>query len=227
MTTMTTTTTEKIEAGHPVNHFAPALEIFDRIRASDQKSRPEERDWDAKHMELRSRLKTSEYRGLVSRILDDHDTPRPILFKNEPSAWKFWVLSEGLARTAVPDEPYIHISITDSTHGNLEPSAANEDNLVAFIPLKFDDCEKPIRGFEPFNENQARALWGTVIEHKDRVKLIVVNCRAGLCRSSGVAAALAEHLNGHSRYGEAIEDMFAPNQLVWDMLRKTAPSSGN
>ena len=216
---------EENEVQHDSTTEKIAPKIMQAICAAGGKANHQQRDWFAKRREMQPRLQAAIERGakLAGPILDNHDIERPILFENEEGAWKVWVLSEGLASRTLLNEPYIHITVTDTGEYNLEPLQANLPHLVAYLPLKFDDCEKPVNGFYLFNEEQAKAIWNVIEENKDRAKLIVVNCHAGLCRSSGIAAAVAEHLNGNPCYGKAVFELFAPNKTVWSTLRDHAP----
>lgn len=193
--------------------------LKDLITAAPENYSVFSRNWTAKSQEMQPRLQGALDRGatLVRAILDDHDTPRPILFKDAEGKHRFWILSENLAFEYEPQEPYLHISITSCADWNITPKQENHANLVAFLPLKFDDCEVDVPGFYRFNEAQAEAVWNFLEEFRDKAGLIVVNCQAGLCRSSAIAAALAHVLNGES-YAESIWDMFAPNAHVYDTL---------
>lgn len=67
-----------------------------------------------------------------------------------------------------------------------------------FITLAFDDVTTYCQGYYPITEQQARKIAKFVMRYKDsRVEQIVVHCDAGISRSAGVAAAIAQYLNGN------------------------------
>ena len=116
-------------------------------------------------------------------------------------------------------EPYIWISIRDPD--KTYAKSPRQSDRKASIFLAFDDSEQPgeFNG-EPLHlitDEQAQKIVQFVDMYKDKVDLCVVNCEAGVSRSSGTALGLSMLINGH---GKGINDnfRFAPNMLVRDKI---------
>lgn len=90
--------------------------------------------------------------------------------------------------------------------------------------LGFDDVGGSFfHGTTPMSAEQAKQVAEFVLKWKDKVDGILVNCEAGISRSSGTCAAIMKYLTGDdSRIFES--SMFCPNmtcyRLVLDALMK-------
>lgn len=117
----------------------------------------------------------------------------------------------------LPEEGHILISITDPINGqklqdvgpvNLPPS----DLRLDVLRLEFFDIDQAVGNLKIFSDSQVDELYNFVDKWKDKVKLIVVNCEFGVCRSAAVAAALSKWFNGDDEY---FFKTFCPNSLVY------------
>lgn len=118
-------------------------------------------------------------------------------------------------------DPHIIISITDNRSEFAEIDS--NDNCLGILRLKFGDVEShsfaEACGVTLFNAEQARSILGFVNAHYDDIETIIVNCDAGISRSSGVALAL------HRIYNIRPDDIhknarFHPNFHVVNTLQR-------
>lgn len=114
------------------------------------------------------------------------------------------------------NEKHIVISISD-----IDCDKANLPKLESRIDamfLKFSDFDRITEGMNKeykeslFNKRLAEAVWKFVDKYKDDINLIIVNCEAGISRSSAVAAAISKILNGND---DDFFKYFLPNRLVY------------
>lgn len=115
-----------------------------------------------------------------------------------------------------PDQKAVLISITCPT--DKWPFVV-EDRYEKILRLKFDDVSNPTNFFVEMDDSQAArvaALANWAQKQKDDIQ-IVVNCDAGISRSSGTAAAIAKYF--------LKDDMFyfnngaySPNMLVYTKI---------
>lgn len=129
---------------------------------------------------------------------------------------RFDVLSRQMAEQFNPQEKHISISIRDidCKNANLPEIETRVDVLF----LTFSDLDR-IKDSLPyklkhslFNKGIAELIWEFVDKYKDEVDLIVINCEAGISRSSAVAAAISKILNGND---DDFFKYFIPNRLVY------------
>jgi len=126
---------------------------------------------------------------------------------------RFDIFSRKCVENYCTDEKHINISISDSKAPRAKLSKL--DSRIDTLFVSFADSDRI--GFDLsegnlFNKRLAQAIWKFVDKYKDEVDLIVVNCEAGISRSSAVGAAISKILNG--------DDMdffkhFLPNRLVY------------
>ena len=85
------------------------------------------------------------------------------------------------------------ISITDveAEPANIHPNSKN--NILAVLPLKFDDLDF---GPTAMTEKDAEKIVNLINNLPDKCRHVVVHCEAGISRSAGVAAAIMKHLYG-------------------------------
>jgi len=111
------------------------------------------------------------------------------------------------------NEKHINISISDC---NKERATLSKlDSRVDSLFCAFADNDRI--GFdksegELFNKHVAETIWKFVDKYKDEVDLIVINCEAGISRSSAVGAAISKVINGSD---EDFFKYFIPNRLVY------------
>lgn len=130
-----------------------------------------------------------------------------------------------LSRQEVESEPlierncnvsHINISIRDwqTMPANLAYAMLRKDALF----LEFDDILSNEEGLM-MSKRHAKLIVDFVNKHKDSVSLIVVNCEAGVSRSSGVALALSRWLNNHDS-GIQNNKRFCPNEHVVQLIEE-------
>lgn len=106
----------------------------------------------------------------------------------------------------------IIISITNSYEPIQKIPRSEDNNVKAVLYLAFDDIDN-IDGYEvkkdegyiidPYNNcyqvisnEDAQKIVDFVNRYKNNVDVIIVHCKAGISRSSGVCAAIMKYLNG-------------------------------
>jgi len=67
----------------------------------------------------------------------------------------------------------------------------------------------------PFTQLHAKLILDCFNRWKDKINLVVVNCEAGICRSSAIAAALAK-INGQD--DSEFFKRYLPNSLVYRLI---------
>ena len=131
--------------------------------------------------------------------------------------------SKSVVEARVAGEDHIWISIRSAHHQqccHIAPS--NHRKATHFYA--FDDADKPGETFLGIDlilisDEQAADIVDFVDRWKNKVGLICVNCEAGISRSSGVALALSEIINGHDS-GIRSRPIYHPNQYVKDLIVK-------
>jgi predicted protein tyrosine phosphatase len=116
-----------------------------------------------------------------------------------------------------PGTQYAIISITDpeSTFA-LTPTTPSR----AALHLKFHDVEESWgSGYRVISDEQAEAIAAFVKAVKDDVDLFVINCDAGISRSSATAAVVSEYL-GLDTLWILQNSHYFPNATVMRKLRK-------
>lgn len=143
---------------------------------------------------------------------------------------KIAVLSKLFAEGVAPvvGRPYAIISITDPTSDSATFKPNEYCRGVLFLkfydidftdPEKTDDQVAVMRdyGHGLFKDDQAKQIVDFVEEIKDKVKIIICNCDAGISRSSAVAAAIQKYLTGSDK--EIFnDDRYLPNMYVYRKL---------
>lgn len=123
------------------------------------------------------------------------------------------ILSANLAEKYLGDTPYILISIHNPSD---KPIKLNYDqNCVSTLVLSFADAENGSFGgakFENvFTDDQANQIADFIIKYINQIKLLVVNCQAGMSRSAGAGAAISKVINGED---QLFFDYYRPNSTV-------------
>lgn len=134
---------------------------------------------------------------------------------------RFAIINRFNAMRWIHKDPFIHISISDSDQSAcvLTDCPTRLDQLFMFFEdWTYQDPHQP--NYVLFNEDMAKEILdfvnGSLAKHPD-LDLIVVNCQAGISRSSAVAAALATILNGRDDFIFR-DPAFAPNMLVYHTI---------
>lgn len=118
-------------------------------------------------------------------------------------------------------DPHIVISITDNKSDF--PEIDSTDKCLGILRLKFGDVDDhkfaDRMGVSLFNGEQAQAILGFVKAHYNDVETIIVNCDAGISRSSGVALAIHRIFNLRPEEISA-NPKFHPNFHVVNTLQR-------
>jgi len=132
-----------------------------------------------------------------------------MLFKRKRKTAEVFVMSRQAAVQYCHDrhrEPSVIISISDPHMTYDEGPFRTEENRVeAILPLCFCDAEEPgkdVYGIDVgeedlMREEDAKKAARFVLEN--RGKRIIVHCDAGISRSAGVGAAIANYFTGDAR----------------------------
>jgi hypothetical protein len=117
---------------------------------------------------------------------------------------------------------YAIISITDNTR-YFTSYPTSDINMVALLALKFADTDdkEDIDDWKCISNTQAKLILDFAFSVKEEVDTIIINCDAGISRSSGIAAALSYIFNGTD--SEIWDNpKFFPNKLVYDTILNAA-----
>ena len=128
------------------------------------------------------------------------------------------VLDRKTAATTTMGVPYIVISITNI--GSQEAVLAESPLRLGVLRMQFRDTERAAG----FTEVQAEAAVRFVQEHADALRGIVVHCEFGISRSAGLAAGLAEAMNGAPDV--RFDDWYDCNERVRKLVRDAARRCG-
>ena len=103
------------------------------------------------------------------------------------------------------------------------PFCSPENRVTAILPLCFSDADKPgkdVYGLEVEEGDLMRDEDARKVVHfvrANRNKLLLVHCDAGISRSAGVAAAIAEYYEGDARrFFES--GQYAPNRWCYSKM---------
>jgi len=132
----------------------------------------------------------------------------------------FLVLNRHEAETAVPDVPYLVISVTDPERD--EAALAESPDRRAVLRLRFHDKggrRPPAEGKMVMGPEEARAVVAFVRTHQAEAELIVCQCEAGISRSAAIAAALSRILQGEDHF---FFEHYAPNDWIYHTLLEAA-----
>ena len=131
---------------------------------------------------------------------------------------KIIVLSQMVIEKLYPElseSAVISITSSSGTPAKIEETK----NLKEILFLKFDDLSKKTDELEKkyiyFNEELAAQILAFAEKHKDT--LVVCQCEAGISRSAGVAAALANIYNASDKF---YFTRYVPNSLVYSEILK-------
>ena len=112
-------------------------------------------------------------------------------------------------------EKHIVISIRNPKSDKAKLSEVCKDFRVDSLFIAVDDCDVKGRKGVIFTMEMAKQVWEIVDRYEKDVDLIVINCEAGISRSSAVGAALSKVLNNDDneffRY-------FYPNMYIYNKV---------
>lgn len=128
------------------------------------------------------------------------------------------------------DCPHIWISFTDPCGKKIDlpphPKRLGEihhqfDDIDKKDECWFGDEDRKIgRMMVAMTDEQAKSVYDFAMQFKDSAELICVNCEAGICRSSGAAAALSLILNGEEKISD--DPRYLPNSWVKTRILRAA-----
>jgi predicted protein tyrosine phosphatase len=113
-------------------------------------------------------------------------------------------------RTDIPST--IIVSITDIEKDSVKFN--NNRSIKAICRVKFDDVDS---GNNAITEQQAKQITEFIKKNQHKAERIIVHCEAGICRSSGVAAAIMKWIDGDDM--PIFKDgRFTPNMKCYRMV---------
>lgn len=130
---------------------------------------------------------------------------------------KFLTFGEQSIRTAaysqIRDK---HIVISISGSDDSEIMLPNNSNRLGQLFLKFDDVEDIQDEYIYFDRGCAKDVLDFVERYCTQISLIVVQCKAGLSRSVGLASALSKIINGvdDNVFTRGIPNMFVYSTML-------------
>lgn len=144
------------------------------------------------------------------------------------------VLDRELMARTTHERPYAVISITDPAQRltKYKPVVPDSDYLWWILELDFHDVDQDEVDKYPdlkdrfvFMSDEDAVNTVNFIEGviQDRVNLIVIHCEAGICRSAGVAAAIAKVYNGDDAF---FFKHFVPNRMVFRKMMEEFHTRG-
>ncbi len=130
------------------------------------------------------------------------------------------------------DTPWALISVKGSSEPHLldEVDALHPpENLVDSLFLSFDDVS-PLFGntddnFVYFDAKMARRVISFLEEVESRVETVVVNCNAGVSRSTAICLFIVEKYGLDSEHFKKDHPYARPNRLVLEILREVNDST--
>lgn len=142
---------------------------------------------------------------------------------------QFLILNRDRVKNYVTDKK--HILIQAYCHNDYPEEPSKLWTRLGVLQLQFDDwdaeqktlIEKEYPHSERakhmiyFSEQHAKKLIRFVKKHLDKIELIVVQCDAGISRSTGIAAALSKCVNDDD---ECFFKQYLPNSLVYSTILK-------
>ena len=122
----------------------------------------------------------------------------------------------------VCERPWACISIADDDD---EFPRIRKRRRVGLLQLIFADISQSLPGYTLFCDSHAHDILDFVTWNWRRMRTLMVHCRAGISRSSAVAAAIARLKFGDD--SEFFEEPFLPNRLVYRTLLEVASGRGD
>lgn len=137
-------------------------------------------------------------------------------------------MHSNLILQSVLDAPFAVISVTEPSSNFISYPVADNKYCKGILALKFSDVNEG--DIKPGDEERyklkliTRGQADTIATYAksiaDEVDVFAVNCDAGICRSSAIAAALAEYFNGTSAWIWT-SPLYLPNMTVYNMVKES------
>ena len=143
-------------------------------------------------------------------------------YHEEMAIEKFVVLGRSGIEKYEETRPHMVISVSDPLHP--APSIPINENRLGLLRLQFYDLERYRPELEErfkdietplFTTELANKILDFYHEHRSKSEVLVVNCEAGISRSSAIAAALCKSADDSDAY---FFKMFLPNRRVYSMI---------
>ena len=130
------------------------------------------------------------------------------------------------------DMPHVVISVRDP--GSKEAKLPVNPNRIAELYLDFSDFDGKRLNvmfeheLKTFSKEDAKAILSLIKLSEPYINMIVVNCEAGICRSSAIGAALSILLDlpGKDTRFFNPRGPYYPNRFVYRMILDTAMEEG-
>lgn len=155
--------------------------------------------------------------------------PNSMVASSDPEKkTKLLVLSRSMVEKYHPEEPSILISIANYKQ---EPAQLlHRDEFIDVLFLQFDDIYPKEKETFPYliliSEKEAVQVWEFLEKHKT-VNTIVVNCQAGISRSSAVTAVIALHLlDEDDLFWKAYHPNYHVYRIMLDAPQKKGKNNG-
>ncbi len=139
------------------------------------------------------------------------------------SRYIIWALSKAQAEDWTSQEPYAVISFyTPGTRPAHLPDFPECQGVLYVCVHDVDTVVRTPTGeiWFPMLEGEVDRIVKFVRAHQDQVKHWVVHCEAGISRSAGCAAALAEHFEGDKAHFFRSDLVYSPNRHILSLLRQ-------
>lgn len=133
-----------------------------------------------------------------------------------------------LILSSLIDAPFAVISVTEPSSNFISYPVADNKHCKGILALKFSDINEG--DIKPGDEERyklkliTKAQADTIATYAkmiaEDVDIFAINCDAGICRSSAIAAALADYFNNSSAW---IWDslLYLPNMTVYNMVKES------
>jgi len=125
---------------------------------------------------------------------------------------RFDIFNRAMVEKYNATEKHVVISLRNPKSEKPKLSESCQDSRLDALYLEVDDSDKDGKGRVLFTEQMASKIWTFVNYYKDKVDLIVINCEAGISRSSAVGAALSNVINGNDK---DFFRYFYPNMYIY------------
>ena len=139
-----------------------------------------------------------------------------------PILGKILILSRSLARDFVYEKPWACISIASNA---LDFPKINKVQCIDLLQLVFEDLEYRRDTVDTFTPDHAKQICNFVDKVWDNIDLLMIHCYAGISRSPAVGKAISEVYQ--PEYASKFDDIFTPNQLVYETLKYQFANRGN
>jgi predicted protein tyrosine phosphatase len=133
------------------------------------------------------------------------------------------VFSRFAIQNITHSKPYMLITIYGK--GESIPNLLVDDNRFCIVDVKFEDITSPLDNYTIFNEGHALRVLSIINATRCFDLDIIVNCSAGISRSSAVAASILKIFTGDDSYIME-NNRYRPNTYVYRIMIDTAFKMG-